>query len=114
MKKIKLYDETKKSKELENKIKQKFWLLEFLDKLYNIIMYICSFSDYVTEFEVLAERMISLDNYTWWNSWYSSLIITDKHVLSINIYIKNHFAELSDNYLTLHDWKKLYKIMIFF
>ncbi len=65
IKKIKLYNKIKESKELENKIKQKFWLLESLDKLHNIIVHIHSSSDHVTEFEVLAERIISLDNHTW-------------------------------------------------
>jgi hypothetical protein len=90
-------------KSLKDEIKWKFWLLEFLDKLHNIIMSIHSFSDHTIEFMKLAERMILLDNYTWWNSWYLSLVMTDKHALSINTYIKSHFTELFENYLTSQD-----------
>ncbi len=61
---MKLYDETEESEKLEDEIKQKFQLLESLGKLHNIVMHIHSSSDHVAEFEVLAERMISLDNHT--------------------------------------------------
>ena len=70
-------------------------------------MNIHSSADHTAEFLKLALRMISLDNCTWWNSWYLSLVVTDKHALSINTYIKNHFAELFKNYLTSQDWKRL-------
>ena len=73
----------------------------------------CSSADHTAEFWKLASRMISLDNCTWWNSWYLSLIVTDTHALSIDTYIKSHFADLSENYLTLQDWTKLCMIMIF-
>ena len=113
MKKMKLYDESEKSEELEDEMKQRFWLLESLDKLHNIIVNICSSSDHITEFLKLASRMISLDNHTWWNSWYLSLIVADTHALSIDSYIKSHFADLSENYLTSQDWMRLCMIMIF-
>ena len=50
MKKMKLYDESETCERLENAIKQKFQLLEFLDKFYNIIINTCSFADCTTEF----------------------------------------------------------------
>ncbi len=42
MKEMKLYNKLKKSKSLENKIKQKFQFLKSLDKLHNIIVHIHS------------------------------------------------------------------------
>ena len=63
MKKMKLYNESEKSRVLKDKIKQKFQLLESLDKLHNIIMNICSSANCMTEFVMLAVRMISSDNH---------------------------------------------------
>jgi hypothetical protein len=65
------------------------------------------------EFLELAERMIPLNNRTRWNSWYLSLVVADKHAPSINTYTKNHFAELSKDYLTPQDWKRLCTIITF-
>ena len=103
MKKLKSYDESKKFEKLENEAKKKFWFFEFFDKFHNIIMHTHNFVDCTIEFSVLTSRMISLDNQTRWNSWHSSLVVTDKHALSIDIYIKNHLADLSENYLTLQN-----------
>ncbi len=113
MKKLKSYNELKKSEDFEDEIKWKFQLLEFLDKLHNIIVSICSSADCTAEFLKLADRMISLDNCTRWNSWYSSLIVADKHASFINTYIKSYFNKLFKDYLTSLDWKKLHTIMIF-
>ena len=103
MKKMKLYNESEICKKFENMIKWKFWFFEFLDKLYNIIVNTCSSADCTAEFWKLASRMISLDNHTWWNSWYLLLVVTDKHESSIDTYIKNHFENLFENYLILQD-----------
>ena len=110
---MKLYDKLETCERLENMTKQKFWLFEFLDKFYNIIVNIHSSADYTAEFQKLASKMILLDNHTWWNSWYLLLVVTDKHKSSINIYIKNHFENLSENYFILQNWKKFYMIMSF-
>ena len=114
MKKIKLYDESETCERLENVTKQKFQLLEFLDKLHNIIVNTHSSADHTAEFQKLASRMISLDNHTQWNSWYLSLIVTDKHKSSIDTYIKNYFENFSENYLISQDWKRFHMIMNFF
>ena len=98
---MKLYNKLKKSEDIDKIIKQKFWLFESLDKFYNIIINIHSSADHTAKFLKLAERMISLDNYIRWNSWYLSLIITNKHILLINIYFKSHFDKLFKDYLTL-------------
>jgi len=113
MKKMKLYNKSETCKRLENATKWKFQLLEFLNKLYNIIVNTHSSADHTAEFQKLASRMISLDNCTQWNSWYLSLIVTDMHALSIDTYIKSHFADLSENYLTSQDWMRFCMIMIF-
>ena len=63
MKKMKLYDESEMCERLEDVTKWKFQLLESLDKLHNIIMNIHNSANHITEFVILAARMISLDNY---------------------------------------------------
>jgi hypothetical protein len=113
MEEMELYDESEKSEELRDEMKQKFWLLGPLGKLHNIIVNIHSSASHTAEFLKLAPRMIPLDNHTQWNSWYLLLIVADKHALSIDIYTKSHFAELSEDYLTLQDWMRLCMIMIF-
>ena len=61
---MKTYNKLEKYKEFENKIKQKFQLLESLNKLHNIIMNIYSSADHTAEFLKLVLKIISLDNYT--------------------------------------------------
>ncbi len=111
--KITLYNKSEESGELRDEIKQKFWLLGSLGKLYNIIMNICSSAGHTAEFLKLVKRIILLNNYTRWNSWYLLLVVADKHVLLIDIYIKNHFTELSEDYLTPQDQERFCIIMIF-
>ena len=103
MKKMKSYNNLKKFEEINKITKQKFQLLEFLNKLHNIIVHIRSSADHTAEFLKLTKRMISLDNCTRWNSWYLLLVVADEHASSINMYTKSHFAELSDDYLTSDD-----------
>ncbi len=64
MKKMKLYDKSKKSRLLKDEMKQKFQLFKSLDKLHNIIVNIHSSAGHTAQFLVLARRMISLDNCT--------------------------------------------------
>ena len=113
MKKVRSCDESEKFEEINEIIKWKFQLLEFLDKLHNIIVHTHSLTDHATEFKELTDRMISLDNCTRWNSWYACLLVADKHKSSINIYIKKYNKDLLKNYLTFQDWKKLHVIMNF-
>jgi hypothetical protein len=113
MEEMKLYNESEESGELGDETKQKFRLLGPLGKLHNIIVNIRGSAGCTAEFLELAERMIPLDNCTRWNSWYLSLVVADKHASSIDIYTKNHFAELSEDYLTPQDWKRLCTIMTF-
>ena len=65
------------------------------------------------EFLELVERLVPLNNCTRWNSWYLSLVVANKLAPSINIYSKDHYSELSQDYLDPQDWKKLRTIMAF-
>ena len=47
-----------------------FWVIGPLSKLHNIVVYIRSSAIHIKEFKDLAERIIPLDNYTRWNSWF--------------------------------------------
>ncbi len=86
------YEELEKRGELKNieGIKRKFRFLDPLGKLHNIIMDIRSSGNRTAEFLTLATRMVSLDNRTRWNSWYNSLVITNKLTAAINTYTKDH------------------------
>ena len=57
--------------------------------------------------------MIPLNNRTRWNSWYILLIVADEYASSIDMYAKSYFNELSKDYLSPVDWKRLHTIMIF-
>ena len=72
-----------------------------LKKLYNIIIYIYSSTNYIKEFKTLVERIISLNNRTKWNSWYLILIIVIKKAGAIDTYLKNNFTLLKKDYLYL-------------
>ena len=63
MKKVRSYDESEKFEEINEIIKQKFQLLEFLSKFYNIIVHTHNSADCATEFKELTDRMILLDNH---------------------------------------------------
>ena len=61
---MKLYDKSKMYEKLENMTKQKFQLLEFFNKFYNIIVNTYNSADCTAKFQKLALRMILLDNHT--------------------------------------------------
>jgi hypothetical protein len=70
MDELKSYDEIKINKKfIDEKVKKtKFRFLEFLDKAYNIVIYIRSLDDRADYFKKLIERMIPINNRTKWNS----------------------------------------------
>jgi hypothetical protein len=107
------YDTLERSQGLKDEIRRKFRLLGPLGKLHNIVVHTRSSAGRTAEFMTLAARMIPLDNRTRWNSWYSSLVVADKHASPIDIYTKDHLDELTDDYLTPQDWKRLRVIMAF-
>jgi hypothetical protein len=51
--------------------------------------------------------MIPLDNRTRWNSWYNSLVVTNKLAAAVDTYTKDHWTDLGDDFLTPEDWAKL-------
>ena len=111
-----MYNELEERGELGDIAKEtrrKFRLLGPLGKLHNIIVNIRSSGSCTKEFVDLAGRMVPLDNRTRWNSWYLSLVVADKLAPSIDIYSKDHYSKLSQDYLDPQDWKKLCTIMAF-
>jgi hypothetical protein len=106
---LKSYDELEESTEFGDEAKRKFRLLSPLDKLHNIIVNIQGSPSLTAEFLQLASRMIPLDNYTRWNSWYLSRVVAKEHASSIDTYTKSctHWDELSEDYLTPEDWNRL-------
>jgi hypothetical protein len=103
------YDELEKRGELKDTegVQRKFRLLGPLGKLHNIIVDIRSSANRTAEFLALATRMIPLDNRTRWNSWYNSLVVTNKLAAAVDTYTKDHWTDLGDDFLTPEDWAKL-------
>ena len=79
-------------------------MIGLFGKLYNIVIHIHSAANCVKEFKALTGRLIPLNNWTRWNSWYLMLLIAIKKVGAIDTYLKNNFAILKNNYLSLSDW----------
>ncbi|KJZ70189.1 hypothetical protein HIM_10412 [Hirsutella minnesotensis 3608] len=110
-KRCELYDN---GEELEGIQKQRveFRLLGPLGKLHNLVINIRSSSGRTKEFNQLAGRGIPLDNRTRWNSWYQMLhVATEKGIAgALDTYTKNHFSDLSADYLSPEDWALLRSI----
>lgn len=103
-------DEEIKETEKENdrKKRARFRQMGSLGKLHNIIVHIRK--GHKKEFKKLAGRMIPLDNCTRWNSWYNMFIVADTTAAAIDIYTKNHFETLQQEYLSPEDWIELRKV----
>ena len=84
-----------------------------LRKLHNIVIHICGSASCIKEFKNLAGRLILLNNYTRWNSWYHMLHIALQHGPAVNSYTKKYFDTLKEEYLSPIDWEKLYMISKF-
>jgi hypothetical protein len=54
-------------------IKAQFRLIGPLGQVHNIVVYIRGLARRIEEFYMLAKRLILMDNYTRWNSWYEML-----------------------------------------
>ena len=57
--------------------------------------------------------MVLLDNCTRWNSWYNLLVVANKLAAAIDIYTKDHWTDLKDDFITLGDQTKLCTIKEF-
>ena len=84
-----------------------------LRKLHNIVVHTRGSSSRTRQFKDLAERIILLDNYTRWNSWYHMLLVAIKHAGAVDSYTKAHFDTLETEFLSSKDWKKLHTISKF-
>ena len=84
------YNKVEANKELINKEakKAKFRLLGPLGKVYNIVVYIYGSGSYTAYFRKLAGRIIPINNYIRWNSWYNILQVLLKEKAHINKYYK--------------------------
>jgi len=56
--------------------------------------------------------MVSLDNYTRWNSWFLILYIAleDKVKARLQLYVEHYKDDLKDNILLISEWIHLYTI----
>jgi hypothetical protein len=60
----------------------------FLEKFYNIVVYIRALSSRTKEFKNLAEKIISFYNSIRWNSWYQILKRAIEKTAVVDSYIK--------------------------
>jgi hypothetical protein len=84
-----------------------------LSQAYNIVAYICSSTIYIVRFKELAGRIIPIDNYTRWNSWYNILDVFLNLRPIVEKYYIDYKEELKKDILNHPDWKKLYIIKEF-
>jgi hypothetical protein len=67
------------------------------------VVYICSSSAHIARFKELAGRMILIDNYIRWNSWYNMLIVLFNLRPAIEKYCKDYKKELKKDILNYLD-----------
>jgi hypothetical protein len=85
----------------------KFRLLGPLGKAHNIVAHIRKSPARTAEWIGLAKRMIPMDNRTRWNSWYGMLTILIEKMEHVDKYCRNHEEDLTEDFLSHKDWKKL-------
>jgi hypothetical protein len=90
-----------------------FRKLGALGKLYNIVVHLRASSHRTTDFKLLAERLLPIDNATRWNSWFFIICVTLKLESAIKAYIKKHLDTLKEDYLSPQDWDILRTMKIF-
>jgi hypothetical protein len=93
--------------------KAKFRLLGPLGQGHNIVVYIYGSPGHTAWFRNLAGKLVLMDNYIRWNSWYNMLVILIKLKKHIEDYYKRFKSELEKDLLDKTDWKKLYIIIEF-
>ena len=97
----------------EEAMRAKFRLLGPLGQGHNIVVHIRGSSAHTNHFRKLAERMIPMDNRTWWNSWYNMLLILLELKGIVKKYYKDYESELEKDLLSHQNWKKLCTIKDF-
>lgn len=78
-----------------------------LGKVHNLIVHIRASEARYNEFKALAGRSVPLDNDTRWNSWFTVLeaIKDEKVQTAIDMYSRNWYREVKDDYLSPEDWQ---------
>ena len=84
-----------------------------LEKLHNIVIHIHTTSIQITEFKKLADRELSHDNDTRWNSWYLLLKVAIEKKSAVDAYTKRWIESLKEDFLTSEDWKSLHETAAF-
>ena len=74
-----------------------------LGKLHNIVIHIHATSARITEFKKLADRGLSHDNDTRWNSWYLLLKVAIEKKSAVDAYTKRWIESLREDFLTSED-----------
>ena len=82
------------------KEKENWWQMSALEKLHNIVVHTHASSARFSELQDLADRAISRDNDTRWNSWYLMLEVDLEKESAIDIYIKQWLQSLREDFLT--------------
>ncbi len=99
------YDLEDKDGELtDEKIKKtRFRFLRPLSKKYNIVIYINGSFARTDVFRKLTKRLILMDNYTRWNSWYEMLLILLLLKGKVEDYYEKYESELKKDLLSRED-----------
>ncbi len=71
-----------------------------LGKLHNIVIHIHATSARIMKFKKLADRGLSHDNDTRWNSWYLLLKVAIEKESAVDAYTKRWIESLRENFLT--------------
>jgi hypothetical protein len=78
-----------------------------LGKVHNFAVWVRGSDERYNEFLQLASKMLTLDNETRWNSWFTMLEGAIELRPHINKTIEKHYAEIKLDFLTPEDWKTL-------
>jgi hypothetical protein len=86
-----------------------------IGKLHNYVVHICSSANRMTWFIERASKMIPLNNWTRWNSWFLMLCVAleDKVKAGLQLYIENYEDDLKDDVLLTSEWIHLCMIRDF-
>ena len=83
-----------------------------MGKLYNYIVYIRSLANCMIWFIKHTGKIVPLDNYIRWNSWFLMLYIAlkDKVKARLQLYMEHYKDDLKDDILLISKWIHLYII----
>jgi len=98
---------------IKSREKKSWWWMSSLEKLHNIVIHIHATSVWITEFKKLADRELSCDNDTRWNSWYLLLKVAIEKKSAVDAYTKRWIESLRENFLTSENWKSLHETAAF-